>query len=92
MTSHDMTTPGDGSTSRLNSARMQQGSTENADRLITERRAESPAVSHNDMMAEHYAERNAAREAERADVEPPADFDAEELAARIFNRIHAPWL
>lgn len=52
-----MTAEGQGSTSRLNSARMQQGSAENADRLLAERRSASSAVSHSDSLAEVYEER-----------------------------------
>ncbi|OCC07524.1 hypothetical protein [Streptomyces sp. PTY087I2] len=65
---HDMTTGGQGSNSRLNSARMQQGSAENADRLLAERRSSS-AVSHSDMAAEHYAERAARKEADQRQAE-----------------------
>ncbi|WKV72735.1 hypothetical protein AW27_015075 [Streptomyces sp. PCS3-D2] len=96
MTTWDITTEGQGSTSRLNTARMQQGSTGNVDRLLTEHRAASSAVSHNDMMLSVYEERALKHEAEleavRAKGEPVAEIDPEELAARIFNRIHAPWL
>ncbi|MFE9974220.1 hypothetical protein ACFYRD_26520 [Streptomyces hirsutus] len=72
-TSHDMTTPGAGAISRLNTARMQQGSTDNADRLIAERRAASSAVSHSDAMQDVYAERSAAREAEQREAEEYRD-------------------
>ncbi|WP_405892435.1 hypothetical protein OG612_18640 [Streptomyces sp. NBC_01527] len=93
---HDMTTPGQGSNSRLNSARMQQGSPDNADRLLAERRTFSLAGRHNDAMQDVYAERAAAREAALEEVressETPDEIDPEDLAARIFNRIHAPWL
>ncbi|MGV9728466.1 hypothetical protein ACWDUE_13970 [Streptomyces albogriseolus] len=77
MASHDMTTPGAGSNSHLNSARMQQGSPENADRLLAERRAGSRAVSHSDSLADHYAERAAQREAERQEAE---EWQAEQKA------------
>ncbi|MFF6997604.1 hypothetical protein ACFY93_21955 [Streptomyces sp. NPDC008313] len=73
MTAHDMTTPGAGSNSRLNSARMQQGSTENADRLLSERRAGSSAVSYADV----YEERAARKEAEQRELEA---YRAEEKA------------
>ncbi|WP_030782157.1 hypothetical protein [Streptomyces sp. NRRL S-920] len=140
--SHAMTTAGQGSNSRLNTARMQGNSTENADRLIRERRdAAAASVSHNDKVQQHYAESAAEHEAgqrelERWKAEQKADTESrkrrelgerwqaetditvsrssdhsedlaaaresfnnftqraegEELAARIFNRIHAPWL
>lgn len=64
-TSHDMTTLGQGSNSRLNTAQRQQGSPENADRLLAERRNTSPAGSHSDSLGDQYAERAAAREANR---------------------------
>jgi hypothetical protein len=70
---------------------MQQGSTENADRLLAERREDSPTVSHSDSLAEHYAERAAAREAEREPAEPPSEIDPEELAARIIAGKFHPW-
>ncbi|MFD0074493.1 hypothetical protein ACFVIY_18875 [Streptomyces sp. NPDC127166] len=141
---HDMTTDGQGSNSRLNTARMQGDSTENADRLIRERRAAAAtAVSHNDKMQRHYAEMAAVHDAEQRELEDfraqqkadaerrkrdelhgrweaeegqyiaidrhsdplealaetrqsLAEFkqraEGDELAARIFNRIHAPWL
>lgn len=144
---HDMTTEGQGSNSRLNTARMQQDSPENADRLLAERRAATAAAeSHDDKMQEHYAEMAAKRTAERLDAsielgrenyqrerleariaqlqfelddpepsmnDPHTDgyasieahaaweerrkarlerSEGEELADRIFSRIHTPWL
>ncbi|MEU9652628.1 hypothetical protein AB0E00_27450 [Streptomyces sp. NPDC048110] len=64
-TGWDMTTPGAGSNSRLNSAKHQQGSTDNADRLLRERRAGSSAVSYADV----YEERAARKEAEQSELE-----------------------
>jgi hypothetical protein len=72
-TNHDMTTPGEGANSRLNSARMHQGSPENADRLLSERRAGSSAVSYADV----YEERAARKEAEQRELEA---YRAEEKA------------
>ncbi|MFE5076905.1 hypothetical protein [Streptomyces halstedii] len=66
--------PGQGSNSRLNTARMQQGSTENADRLIAERRQRDMEVSWDShdrkrALQDHYEERALAREAERREFE-----------------------
>ncbi|KIX79224.1 hypothetical protein SF12_05695 [Streptomyces sp. MBRL 601] len=83
-TSHDMTTPGQGSNSHLNSARMQQGSSENADRLLAERRSASLTDSHNDTMAVHYAERNAKREAEQTEL---AELRRSEAAGAEFRKL-----
>lgn len=54
---------------------MQQGSPENADRLIAERRAGSSAVSHSDSLADHYAERAARKEAEQREAEDDAHWE-----------------
>ncbi|MFF7492680.1 hypothetical protein [Streptomyces rubiginosohelvolus] len=76
-TSHDMTTLGQGSNSRLNSAQYQQGSPENADRLLAERRSSSLAdsYSHNDAIADHYAERNAQKERDAREARWDAERD-----------------
>ncbi|MFI8437057.1 hypothetical protein ACIGJO_25625 [Streptomyces sp. NPDC079020] len=137
---------GQGSNSRLNTARMHQGSTENADRLIAERRRRDMEASwevsdRNNALLDQYEARALAREAERRELDEwraeqkaeadrskraelgerwqaEADITAsrhsdmtdelgaarqsydqftqraegDELAARIFNRIHTPWL
>ncbi|MFD3536278.1 hypothetical protein [Streptomyces sp. NPDC058664] len=148
---HDMNTGGRGSTSRGDTAGGQDPTdTASRNHAAMRRRqiAESAAaVSHNDMMADHYAERAAAREAEQREAESfrnlaawsrelesrneaerrfiaddpepdvpdtaAADYseriaawsewvarkeqheiraEGEDIAARIFNRINAPWL
>lgn len=97
---HDVNTGGRGSTSRRDTA-AGQGPTESASRNHAAMRrrqiAESAAaVSHDALMQNIYAERAAKRESDWASAhesaEPPREIAPEELAARIFNRIHAPWL
>ncbi|MFH9735085.1 hypothetical protein [Streptomyces sp. NPDC017260] len=69
---HDMTQGGQGSTSRFNTAG-NQDPTESASRNLAARRREQIAgmltPSHNDMMAEHYEERAARKEADQRELE-----------------------
>lgn len=95
---HDMTTDGQGSTSRYDTAGGQD-SAKSASRNFAQRRQQeistSPAVSHNDMMQSHYEERavasESAWEAARADAEPPREISADELADRLIARKFTPW-
>ncbi len=90
--SHDMTTGGQGSNSRANTARWQQGSPTNADRLSAERRPAPSAVSHSEALAEHYAERAAQKEAEQRELEA---WRAEQKAEAVRSKradMHGRWM